>query len=326
MSQGESSHKLFAMVLPVTYRCNAKCAMCSLGRENREVISHAVIDEIIKGREILDELKVINVTGGEPFLLKNLPELVCSLAANLPSLETIGLSTNGLLTNRIINSLAAISEKLKGGKTKFAVEISLDGPPEIHDRTRGVKGAFEKATETFLSIKNSRLDPQFLSLGCNVNPITVDALGKTLKIADALGGYITFTPYIKSDLHFKNESEFFSFGKNGHYKQKAIAFFDSLLAARRIDSFYHKFVTTFIYSGKRNIGCVFRNNGVFIEPDGNVYVCAKDKDLFIGSLLKNSLGDILYSEKALRTRETMDSYCAACGSNCMVYQAGEMDI
>ncbi len=79
---------------------------------------------------------VINFTGGEPTLIKNLAEFI-SYSRQKSILP--GLLTNGLLINR------ALAESfVKNGLV--TVNISIDGASaETHDAFRGVKGSFTKA-------------------------------------------------------------------------------------------------------------------------------------------------------------------------------------
>jgi len=121
-------------------RCNLSCGHCysesgpSAALElDREVAAAAIADAARLG------YRTLAVSGGEPLLYRELPYL---LAVARDAGMTTTMTTNGLLLRQ--PRAEAVLDRLDG------VAISLDGPPEIHDRIRGREGAFasiEPATE-----------------------------------------------------------------------------------------------------------------------------------------------------------------------------------
>lgn len=313
------------MVLPLTYRCNARCAMCTLGRNHDEDISKDVLVELTADKNLISEISVVNITGGEPFLISDLPDICGQLAASMPSLEFFGFSTNGLLTKQILESITRLAKILKGTKVAIGIELSLDGPPEIHDRVRGVPGAFDKVLKTYRQLKTLDIGLEYLSFGCNLNRLTVNHLQQVLEIADFESAYINFTPAVKSALYFQNQNADDVVFLSDLEKETAVTFFKSLRESRRIDDFYLDFVTQFIRTGRRSAGCIFKNHGMFIDPVGNVYVCSNFEKLFLGSLKYDSLKTILDCENTLHIRARTTHHCKQCGSNCMVYQSRDND-
>ena len=312
------------LVLPVTYRCNARCAMCNLGRDHGEEITAGTIDRLTADQDALSELAVVNITGGEPFLHRRLEEICFTLAERVPSLRLIGFSTNGLLPERIHGVMRNLAENLPGRDLKLGIEISLDGPAEVHDRVRGVPGAYEKAMAAFRALqKLHKSDPRLaeIGFGCNVNRLTVDHLERTLSIAGDLGARVTFTPAVASDLYFQNEEQAGDFALTERDREKAAAFYDELLKRGLLDSFYQGFATEYLRTGRRTVGCVFRYRGLFLAPGGYVYICQRSRGLHLGSLARGTLGEILFSESSLKLRDSIADLCRTCGSNCLVYKA-----
>ena len=62
--------------LAVTFRCNSKCVMCDLWKKKpkEEMPAHLY-------RKLPSGLKYIDITGGEPFLRKNLAKIINVLDA-----------------------------------------------------------------------------------------------------------------------------------------------------------------------------------------------------------------------------------------------------
>lgn len=120
-----------------TLRCNAFCAFC--GSRCGEVVSQELTTEQILAafRDIAQHFDprqiMINVTGGEPLLRKDLFD-VMAVCTELGF--SWGMVTNGILiTPNIIERMRA-----SGMKT---ISVSLDGLKETHEALRGVKNCYE---------------------------------------------------------------------------------------------------------------------------------------------------------------------------------------
>ncbi|MCP4520272.1 MAG: radical SAM protein [Cytophagales bacterium] len=110
----------------VTYRCNAKCGFCDIWEKPSPYIQ---IDEVRKNLSDLKKLgvKVIDFTGGEPLLHRELPQML-SVAKEMGFITTI--TTNTLLYPKYANQLKGLVDML---------HFSLDAPTkEEHDESRGV--------------------------------------------------------------------------------------------------------------------------------------------------------------------------------------------
>jgi cyclic pyranopterin phosphate synthase len=134
---------LLNLRVSITQRCNNRCAYChkegEVQRANRsaELMS---VEEIVRISKIAIGLGIsrIKLTGGEPLMRKDLPEIVAGIAA-VPGLRDLSLTTNGLLLGggmakrlrdcglkRVNISLPSLNpetyHKLTGGKLMSALE------------------------------------------------------------------------------------------------------------------------------------------------------------------------------------------------------------
>jgi radical SAM protein with 4Fe4S-binding SPASM domain len=134
--------------LKVFYGCNLKCEMCNHWRDTREPPMSAD-----RFKEVLRELarlgtKKIHISGGEPMLRPQVPELV-EEAATLGIKVT--MTTNGTLIDK-----ARAKRLVEGGLR--GVNISIDSPiRKMHEKIRGVPGSFKatlKAVELFNRYKH----------------------------------------------------------------------------------------------------------------------------------------------------------------------------
>ena len=119
--------------IAVTDRCNLRCYYCMPAEgipyiPRKELLS---FEEIIQITSLLAELGVrkVRITGGEPFLRKQLVDLLQRIAA-IPGIEEIHLTTNGVLTTPFIPQLVDLGIR--------SVNLSLDtlDPDRFFEITR----------------------------------------------------------------------------------------------------------------------------------------------------------------------------------------------
>jgi pyruvate-formate lyase-activating enzyme len=124
--------------LYTNFDCNLRCDYCCV-RSSPTAPRRALGVERV--RRIVSEAARLGVgeffvTGGEPFLLPDIGEILQACAAAAPTT----VLTNGMLfTGRRLESLRRLPRR------RVTLQISLDSPtPELHDRHRG-KGSWERA-------------------------------------------------------------------------------------------------------------------------------------------------------------------------------------
>ena len=132
------AYKPLYVKIKVNYGCNLQCEMCNHWRETREPpVSMDRFKEVITELAELGCQK-IHLSGGEPMLRPQLPELVAH-ASGLGLRVT--LTTNGTLVDKE-KAKALILAGLRG------VNISIDSPiRKVHEKVRGVDGSFKAATK-----------------------------------------------------------------------------------------------------------------------------------------------------------------------------------
>jgi len=127
----------------VTSICNARCAHCfyPINAGKNEL----TIEEIEKLTRTLPPIRLLLIGGGEPFLRRDLPEIV-RLYFERTRFFTCSIPTNGFGPEEI----AAVSEKICSldPDLSFGVTVSIDGFRDYHDRVRRVPGLYARATAT----------------------------------------------------------------------------------------------------------------------------------------------------------------------------------
>jgi radical SAM protein with 4Fe4S-binding SPASM domain len=139
------TYSLKRVAFELTLACNARCMHCgssALHKRPKELTTHEAI-------RVIDETaglgcEVFTFSGGEPLMRSDWPDLAEAVKSNGMRLELI---TNGLLLEEQAEAVM---------RTGFyTVGISVDGPPEIHDSLRGVKGGFDRIVKGVERLRGS---------------------------------------------------------------------------------------------------------------------------------------------------------------------------
>lgn len=142
----------------LTYQCNLECIYCYEGqRKNNKFMDEntclKVIDFILADVKLKKSSKVnIMFYGGEPLLNIKCIEL---LGENLKyRLNTLGIEFSSCMISNGINLNTKIIEKLKL-LNLYQVQITLDGPKEMHDSRRCSKNNISYFDTILENIKNA---------------------------------------------------------------------------------------------------------------------------------------------------------------------------
>jgi len=156
-----------------TDRCNLKCSMCfeRLRTPRLEL-------EIKEWFAIIEQLKRfkprIHISGGEPFVYPAIGKLIAYIKK---SGLFLAITTNGTF-------LSDYAEEIVRRKVNL-VTVSIDGPAEIHDTIRGVKGSFDRIINGLALINKFKKGRSLPSIRINsmVNLERPAAMFDILKIA-----------------------------------------------------------------------------------------------------------------------------------------------
>jgi MoaA/NifB/PqqE/SkfB family radical SAM enzyme len=158
------------LILFVDSICNMKCEHCFYWRSLNQR-DDLTVDEIFALSRSLGRIENLSLSGGEPFLRKELAE-ICRQFIRHNGARQIYVPTNGWYTDRMLEQIGLTLEE--PGLELFAVELSLDGTAEFHDRFRATPGAFARAMETYdalagMQVADPRLRIHAVSTATNTN-------------------------------------------------------------------------------------------------------------------------------------------------------------
>ncbi len=134
------------VIWEITHNCNYGCSYCIFSCNKKRIDGELTTEECF---HVIDELvnngfKHLKITGGEPFIRKDIVEILEYASKNL----IVDISTNAsLLTEKIIEKLNNINLKM--------IHVSLDGSKEEHESVRG-KFTYERTIKGLELLKKSK--------------------------------------------------------------------------------------------------------------------------------------------------------------------------
>ncbi|MGH9378585.1 MAG: radical SAM protein [Terriglobia bacterium] len=167
-------HTLPILVLFPHNRCNCRCVMCDIWRirQTREITARDLQPHLESIRAL--RVRWVVFSGGEPQMHTDLAALSAFFRAEG---IRITLLTAGLLLHPFARAVARAIDD---------VIVSLDGPPEVHDRIRRIPGACDKMAQGVQEVH--RLRPQMAIRGrSTVQKANFATLRETLRTAKQIG-------------------------------------------------------------------------------------------------------------------------------------------
>jgi len=166
------------LILFITSLCNFACETCFYWEKLNDTRNDLTFEELGKISSHFNEIKLLLLTGGEPYLRKNFFEII-KLFYDNNKVRKLHLPTNGYATKKIILDTERMLTELP--ELKVNIGISIDALGEKHDLISKKENAFDKAIETqrsLVKLENDykNLRTQFYTVVSNDNIKEVDRL------------------------------------------------------------------------------------------------------------------------------------------------------
>jgi MoaA/NifB/PqqE/SkfB family radical SAM enzyme len=263
------------IVLAVTYRCNARCRMCGIWQRT----DHGGEISPSDLKNLPFELESLNLSGGEPFLRADLPEMVRIAKQRCPKLS-ITISSNGFATDLVVKRM----EEILKIDRHISVAISIDGIGDKHDEIRGIPGGFDRAIQTVRGLK--ALGVKKLRLAFTAADYNYQELQKVYQLSLELGVEMTLAAVHSSDNYFGKENQI-------NANEQIAAQLDWLIAKelsswnpkRWLRAYFTHGLQHFVLKGLRILPDYSGELNCFIDPKGDIYPCDVST-IVIGNLKK----------------------------------------
>lgn len=317
----------------VTNACQSRCKTCNIWKlyiENPDLKKDELkLEEINRIFSHIGHIYFFNISGGEPYLRKDLPEIV-DLACKYLSPNVIHTPTNGLAPKLIEQKTIKILEIMKDNNydnIPFTIKPSFDGIGDELDEIRGVKGNFDKVMDTLERLKQLKyLYPNLeVNLGTVISKFNVERIKEISDYAHNLDvdSYINEIAEQRSELFTLNEP----ITPDANEYKRTVEYFASIIQkdlkskgelSRYTQAFrlsYYDLVIRILEEKRQVIPCYAGISNVHINPYGEVWPCcilAYDKPM--GNLreehINYDLKKIWHSDQANSVRKYIkDKHC-----------------
>lgn len=327
-------------VVFVTSRCNARCVFC-FNWENvfaKEHDPEITAEQYRRLAASMKPLPHVVFSGGEPFLRRDLPEIVTAFHQEAGT-RMVGIPTNAYLPGAVEASTRRILSTCPD--LALNINLSIDGIDAKHDAVRGVERQFPKIIDTYERLDRLREDfpnlmvnAQSVISGFNVDDIedTIRTLRQQMKL-----GFHSVGP-----VHGSTPDE----GAHEITREQLRRAFDtadrtSLAGERRgpMQRFAQSMVNRIrdvelraMGSDKREFVCLAGSKMVVVSHDGKVYPCEPlwleeeqkrvfPQDAEMGDLRETNfdIRPILGSQRAKSIRADVAKKPCACMYSCAIY-------
>ncbi len=318
----------YKLTFAVTYNCNSRCKTCNIW-QNRSTgeLTLGEIDSFLRKN---GGFRWVAITGGEPFLRRDLPEICESFAKNCP-LQILTITTNSLLPTLQIEGIRKIA-KLK--IPRLIVTLSCDGAGKLHDEIRGVPGNFEKLCRIYSELRGLQDSHFRIFFGMTLSSFNVgkfDELYRELHSRFPEIGYDRIHVNVfHTSSHFYSNAEGGAEEKREKWKRAAIAEMRNVLLKRRFSPFdslgflerrYIKGSIRYMKTGRSPMSCLSLSSSMFLDPHGNLYPCTI-WNRKMASIRENKDLRKLWNSREFRetARLARELKCPNCWTPCEAYQ------
>jgi Fe-coproporphyrin III synthase len=312
----------------VSFSCNARCIMCDSWKLDDS--GELTLDEIQRIFAQLPRMDAVRLTGGEPFVRKDLSDIAGLVQTMLRPL-VLHVTTNGFLTERIVRFC---EEREK--KVPLMLLVSLDGMKEKHNHVRGSEQAFDHVKRTLLALAPRRRE---LRLNLAVNQTIVDAdgveqyrllrdflrpMGIVNQMVMAYDASATYNLERDVDVAPREIGQFSTFGQfTAEQLRELVAeveadlprygFFERLAKRYYLRGIAHRLLRQ---EGKPNPPCTALQSHLRLFPNGDVPTCQFNSKI-TGNLRRQSFAEVWHSARTSEQRAWVRA-CAGCWAECEV--------
>jgi MoaA/NifB/PqqE/SkfB family radical SAM enzyme len=318
------------LVFFVTTKCNARCKHCLLGNQAVATTNDLTIDEIEKVSASMDEMLFLLPTGGEPFLRKDLSEIVRIFYKN-NKIKNAVIPSNGGLTQRVLDTATKILKTCPG--LDLGIDISIDALGDRHDELRQVPGLFDKAVTTFKELR--KLEKHHERLNVNVEstvssfnqdhlPELYNFLVNELKVSTVFTLLTRGKPKDPAAKHFdiQKYQDYAQILENDIKHQVLTGYYNfpfcDVINAKRIVR--NRLIAKLVKEGKYQIPCYAGSLGGAMFSNGDILPCELLTDRKLGNVRDNDYNfkAIWFNEKADEARKFIKDTKCFCTYECFL--------
>lgn len=272
--------------ISVTMLCNSRCIHCDIWK-NKGMDFLPV--ELY--RKLPSSLKMVDITGGEPFLRNDIPQIVSIVRETCPKARIL-ITTNGFLPEKIQKYIGDIVS----ADPNIAFRLSLDGWGKTHEKVRGIPKAFDKVMKTIVILQDAGVK----DLGLTFTLMDVNKHELRRVYDYCRDHHLSFTLNVVHDSPI-----YFGTGKMSLQPKPAAVKkdFEYLFReqTKRLSpkewgkAWFNRYSYEYMVHHRRPLPCGAGENFFYMDPFANIFMC-QIKNWPIGNLQKQNFEQIWYSK------------------------------
>jgi MoaA/NifB/PqqE/SkfB family radical SAM enzyme/polysaccharide pyruvyl transferase WcaK-like protein len=292
--------------------CNSRCQMCMVWKQKKDKEFSPGELELILTDPLFEDLEYIGVSGGEPTLRQDLPEIFRVIAGKQSLRRGTGIITNAILEDRAIQQIEASASVCRSRGVRFNVMVSLDGIGKIHDTIRGREGNYQSALEVIRYFTHQTDIP--ITIGCTVTTDNVWHVDEVFDFCkrEGITGRFRVAEFIDR-LHNQHETRAirnFSDQERCHLG----LFFAKVERAEPGKSqrrrTYRNIRKMLLDGEGRTVRCHWQSTAVTLDCRGSLFYCAPHSPM-LGDCLETSARKI-YLKNIGKRRSILKNHCSHC--------------
>jgi MoaA/NifB/PqqE/SkfB family radical SAM enzyme len=262
---------------------------------------------------VLSDLRTITLTGGEPFMKTDLPEICKLINANCKELIQLYISTNGSESGHIFEQIKSILNLMPVLK-RLRIGVSFDHIGSKHDRIRRKEGIHENALGLIERIRGYD-DPRIVVQGnITIGPHNIEDLEEIHDYFQRINLKIFWFPAMASENFYENMEFRAELDFNDGQRAKLKEFIRVIRKETNSlnDFYYYSGLLEGVQYDKRVLPCTAGSRFLQINAEGDVFPCyVIPKNFKFGNIRERSLKEIWYSERTNDLRNKLKD-CETC--------------
>ncbi len=296
--------------IAVTLLCNSKCVMCDIWQnKGLDFLPLSVYEKLPSSLEMID------ITGGEPFLRDDLPQIVRVLKKTCPKARLL-ITTHGFMTAKIKAQVGDILRE----DPRIAFRVSVDGIGKVHEEIRRIPQAFDKINETLEVLKTAGVKD--LGIIFTLMKQNQDQMRDVYEFAQELGVDFTANAVHDSPVYFGEDKHQMAADPKAVEDDFGYIFWKmlSVPTPKRIaKSWFAGQLLEYMRKPVRPLACGAGEYFFYMDSKANIYLC-NFKSWVAGNIQEVSFEEVWNSALKMKHLESARK-CQDCWSVCTVKDA-----
>ncbi len=316
------------LIFFVTTRCGYKCKSCFYWQELNTGKNELSLEEIRKVSASLDDMSRILISGGEPYLRSDLPE-ICKIFHDQNNCGHFHIPTHGFNPDRIAETAERILKLCPRAVINFG--FSIDGLKRTHEEISQIPGSFEKVLQSAKKVsalrnKYSNMSVHVICVVSNKNYDEIIPLANLLRQEVPVAGLLP-TPIRGEPLSPDLKPPAPEAWRNlmdrldpiiGSSREANLSLTLDRYFARSRRRYFDKVTADILETGKQPVACTAGDTIGVMEPDGRIKLCELKLAIDVGNIrnVDYDFRKVWFSPEANAVREKVKS--CSCYHGCFL--------